>query len=439
MPAIPLTRRAVFAQAWPIMLGQATVPLVGIVDTAVIGRTGDAAALAGVALGGTIINFLFWSFGFLRMGMTGMTAQASGAGDIREVEAMLARGLAIGLAMGAALAALQLLLIPAAFAILAGGADVDAAAKAYVSARFIGAPASLAVFAINGWLLGLGRTRAALGLAMLMNLVNIAACALLVWHWGMGARGVGLGTAIAEWTALLAGLALVASQLRAFADPGRLFDRAALKRLFAVNADIMIRTVALLTLFAWFTNAGARLGAETLAANQVLMQAVALVAFVLDGFAFTAEARIGHAIGAGSRPAMLRAMRLTGEFSLGAAVAFGVLIAAAGAAAIPVLTTNAGVQAQALTLLPFVVILPLVGTPAWLLDGIFIGATDGRSLRNAAILATALYIATDLALRPFDDIGVWLALLASYVFRAAALGARLPRLLAKVAPAPRAP
>ncbi len=432
MSAPPLTRRAVFAQAWPIMLGQATVPLVGIVDTAVIGRTGDAAALAGVALGSTIIAFLFWSFGFLRMGVTGMTAQAAGAGDGREVDAMLVRGLAIGLGLGAGLAALQLVLIPAAFAILAGGAAVDAAARAYVSARFIGAPAALAVFAINGWLLGLGRTRAALGLSVLMNLVNIAACGVLVWHLDMGARGVGLGTAIAEWTALAAGLALVGRHLVAIADIPRLFDRAAMRRVFVVNADIMIRTVALLTLFAWFTNAGARLGAETLAANQVLMQGVALVAFVLDGFAFTAEARVGHAIGAGSRHEMLRAIRLTGEFSLGTAALFALLIAIGGAAAIPAMTTNPAVQSQALALLPFVVVLPLVGCPSWLLDGIFIGATEGRALRNAAILATALYIATDLALRPFGDHGVWIALLASYVFRAVALGAFLPRLLAKL-------
>lgn len=429
--APPLTRRAIIAQAWPIMLGQATVPLVGIVDTAVIGRTGDAVALAGVALGGTIISFLFWSFGFLRMGMTGLTAQASGRRDACEVSALLARGVAIGGGLGIALALAQVVLIPAAFALLAGGAAIDTAARAYVSARFVGAPAALAVFAINGWLLGIGRTRAALLLQVWMNLVNIAACALLVWHLGLGAQGVGLSTAIAEWSALLAGMAIVAPQVRGLAW-GRVFDRAALRRLVAVNTDIMIRTVALLALLAWFANAGARLGAETLAANQILMQAVALVAFVLDGFAFTAEARVGHAIGAGSRTDMVRAIRLTGEFSLAAAILFAGLIALGGAAAIPVMTTNAAVRDQATALLPFVAVLPIVGMPAWLLDGIFIGATEGRSLRNAAILATTLYIATDLALRGRGDTGVWIALLLSYVYRAGALWAYLPRVLRRV-------
>lgn len=429
MPRLALTRRSIFAQAWPIMLGQTTVPLVGIVDVAVIGRTGDAAALAGVALGTTIINFLFWSFGFLRMGMTGMTAQAQGAGDAREVDAMLVRGIAVGLGFGLLLLAVQLLLIPAAFALLAGGPDVDAAARPYVAARFLGAPASLAVFAINGWLLGLGRSRDALALQIVMNLVNAGLDILFVWHFHWGAAGVGLGTACAEWTALVTGVLLVGKHLRASQDLGRLLDGRALKRLFAVNADIMLRTVALLMLFAWLTNAGARLGATALAANQVLLQAVSLVAFVLDGFAFTAESRVGLAIGARSRADLLRAIRLTAEFSFGFAALACVAILVGGAPAIRFLVTHEEVREIAIGFLPFVAILPLLGTPAWLLDGIFIGATGGRALRNAAILATALYIATDLAFRPWGLAGLWAAFLVSYVYRAGALGAYLPGLL----------
>jgi multidrug resistance protein, MATE family len=443
MSRLPLTRRSIFAQAWPIMLGQTTVPLVGIVDVAVIGRTGDVAALAGVALGTTIINFLFWSFGFLRMGMTGMSAQAHGAGDARETDAMLVRGVAVGLGFGVLLLAAQLLLIPAAFALLAGGPDVDAAARPYVAARFLGAPASLAVFAINGWLLGLGRSRTALALQIAMNLVNAGLDILFVWHFGWGAAGVGLGTASAEWTALIVGLLLVGPHLRASRDLGRLLDGKALRRLFAVNADIMIRTVALLTLFAWLTNAGARLGATALAANQVLLQAVALVAFVLDGFAFTAESRVGQAIGSGSRADLVRAIRLTSEFSFGFAALACAAILLAGDPAIAFLVANAEVRAAASALLPFVAILPLLGTPAWLLDGIFIGATAGRALRNAAILATGLYIATDLLFRPWGLWGLWAAFLVSYVYRAGALGAYLPGLLRSlsdpIAPAPAKP
>lgn len=438
MPALPLTRRSIFAQAWPIMLGQTTVPLVGIVDVAVIGRTGDAAALAGVALGTTIVNFLFWSFGFLRMGMTGLTAQAEGAGDTAEVDAMLVRGLAVGLGIGAILAAAQLLLIPAAFAILAGGPEVDAAARPYVAARFLGAPASLAVFAINGWLLGLGRSRTALALQIVMNLVNVGLDILFVWHFGMGARGVGLGTACAEWTALATGALLVAPHLHGLRNRARLLDSTALKRLFAVNADIMVRTVALLLMFAWLANAGARLGTVALAANQVLLQVIALVAFVLDGFAFTAESRVGQAIGARSRADLIRAIRLTGELSFGVAAIACVLIWTAGAPGIAFLVTNEAVRDTASMLLPLVAILPLLGTPAWLLDGIFIGATGGRALRNAAILSTGLYVATDLLLRPWGIWGLWTAFLIAYAYRAAALGAHLPGLLRSLS-APTAP
>ncbi|TPG41459.1 MATE family efflux transporter [Sphingomonas koreensis] len=416
------------------MLGQTTVPLVGLVDTAVIGRTGDAAALAGVALGTTIINFIFWTFGFLRMGMTGMTAQAQGADDAAEVEAMLLRGLALGFGLGLALFVLQIVLIPLAFALLAGGDQLDAAASGYVAARFLGAPASLSVFAINGWLLGLGRTRAALALQIVMNVVNLGLDLLFVGHFGLGARGVGLGTATAEWIALVTGV-LIASRytgglgvLRRF-SAGALFARDAIGRLFAVNADIMVRTLALLLLFGWFTNAGARLGATTLAANQVLMQFVSVSAFVLDGFAFAAESRIGQAIGSGSAALLRRAIRLTGEFCLGSGLVFAALFWIAGRPVINLLTSNADVRAVAYALLPFAAIAPAVGAPAWLLDGVFIGATRGKALCNAAILATALYIATDLLLRPIGAAGMWLALVLSYLYRALTLGAHVPALL----------
>lgn len=442
MTSAPLTRRSIFAQAWPIMLGQTTVPLVGLVDTAVIGRTGDAAALAGVALGTMVINLIFWTFGFLRMGMTGMTAQAQGAGDADEVEAMLLRGIAAGVVLGAGLFALQIVLIPLALNTLAGGGALDTAAGSYVGARFFGAPASLGVFAINGWLLGLGRTRAALGLQIVMNLVNIALDVLFVWHFHMGARGVGLGTACAEWVSLAVGLAIAGRGVdwRRILSPA-LFGGGALKRLFAVNADIMIRTIALLSLFLWFTNAGARLGETALAANYVLLQFVSVSAFVLDGFAFTAESRVGQAIGARSRAAVERAIRLTGEFSLAAGIGFALLFFVAGPSLIAFFATDEGVRAQASALLPFAAIIPAIGVPAWLLDGIFIGATRGKALRNAAILATALYIATDLLFRPFGAQGIWWAFTASYLYRAVTLGAHLSGLLraievAEPAPAP---
>ena len=442
MTAQPLTRRSILTQAWPIMLGQTTVPLVGLVDTAVIGWTGDAAALAGVALGTAIISFIFWAFGFLRMGMTGLTAQAHGRGERTEVDGLLVRGVVAGLGIGAVLVALQILLVPAAFALLAGGGALDAAAREFVTARFLGAPAALGFYAINGWLYGLGRTRETLVLQILVNLVNGVLDILFVWQFDMGARGVGLGTAIAEWVGLIAGIVLVvriAGPRALLGQRAGFLQGAAWVRLFAVNADIMVRTIALLALFLWLANAGARLGTVQLAANHVLMQLVSIFAFVLDGFAFTAESRVGQAVGKRAKGELLRAIRLTGEFSLG----FGLLATLAalffGGALIDLLTTNAEVREAARAVLPLAALAAIVGVPAWLLDGVFIGATQGRALRNAAILATTFYIATDLLLRPLGATGLWLALLASYFFRAGLLAIHLPRLFATVAePAPRA-
>ncbi len=441
MPASPraLTRRAIFAQAWPIMLGQAAIPLVGLVDTAVIGRTGNATALAGVALGATIISMVFWAFGFLRMGMTGLAAQADGAGNVREVDALLLRGIAIGGGIGTALLLLAWPIRELAFALLAGSDSLDAEARGYVTARFFGAPAALCVFAINGWLLGLGRTRAALMLQVVMNIANIALDLLFVWGFGWGATGVGFGTAGAEWIALVVGIVICTRiaglpPLALLRRTGRaaLLDRAALTRLFAVNRDLMIRTVALLLMFAWFANAGARIGTQALAANHVLLQFVNVAAFILDAFAFTAESRVGHAIGAGSRRDFLRAGRLTAEFSLLSGAALALLFLLAGPLLIELLTTDRQVRASAMAFLPFAAAIPLLGMPSWLLDGIFIGATRGAALRNAAVAATAIYIAVDWALRPYGNWGVWTAFLLSYLLRAGALGVQFPALLRSV-------
>ena len=434
--APPLTRRSIFTQAWPIMLGQASIPLVGIVDTAVIGRTGDAVALAGVALGATIISLVFWTFGFLRMGMTGLTAQAQGSGERSEVEALLLRALALGLGLGFVLLAISWPIREAALAILSGTPAVDGEASGYMQGRFIGAPAALAVYAINGWLLGLGRTREALFLQIVMNVANIGLDVWFVWGLGYGAFGVGLGTACAEVTALVLGLVLVgrvagANVLAMLARTPRslLTDRARLAKLFAVNRDIMIRTIALLILFTWFANAGARQGATALAANHVLLQFVSFAAFILDAFAFTAEERVGTAIGQRDRARFLRAIRLTGEFSLASGALLALAFLLAGGPLIDLLTTDPQVREIARTFLPFAALIPLLGMPSWMLDGVFIGATRGKALRNAGVIATVLYVALDLALRPYGNWGVWIAMSASYLLRAGGLAVYFPGLL----------
>jgi MATE family multidrug resistance protein len=426
----------VFAQAWPIILGQALIPLVGVVDVALIGRSGDAGALAGVALGAAVINLVFWTFGFLRMGVTGMTAQAHGAGDGEGVTATLLRALVLGVGVGLLLLLLSPAIVPATLALLSAPPNAAGPAHSFTAARFLGAPAALGFFVINGWLIGLGRTRLALGCQIAMNGINISLDILFVGPCEMGALGVGIGTAIAEWSALAAGILAVRHVLgrgwwhRLFHEHwSTLFSLHGLRPLVAVNIDIMIRTLALLLLFSWFARAGAQLGAVQLAANHILMQLIGVSAYVLDGFAFTAEARVGAAVGAGSRSALLRAIRLTGEFSLLGGLTFCVLFALTGGGLINLVTADPAIRAQAMAMLPYCALIPLLGVPSWLLDGIFIGATRGLILRNAAILATCAYLATDYALRGFGEVGVWSALLASYLYRALSLGVCLPHVL----------
>jgi MATE family multidrug resistance protein len=247
---------------------------------------------------------------------------------------------------------------------------------------------------------------------------------------------VGHAAAGAQWTALAAGLVIVTRiagatplALARRSGAAALFERSALARLFSVNRDLMIRTIALLLLLTWFANAGARLGTMMLAANQVLMQFVNIAAFVLDAFAFTAESRVGNAIGTKSKAQFLRAVRLTGEFSLVCAVLMALGFWLAGDAIIGAITSDPELRQRAARYLAFAALVPLAGMPSWLLDGIFVGATRGHAMRNAAVLATALYVALDLALRPWGATGLWTAFVVSYLLRAVTLSAGLPGLL----------
>ena len=362
------------------MLSQALVPLVGLVDATVIGRTGDASSLAGVALGASLINLIFWTFGFLRMGVTGLTAQAVGGAELDEVDQILWRAMAVALAVGLMLSALSPFYLPTALAMFHVPANAALPASQFTGARLFGAPAALGFYVINGWLLGLGRTRTALACQAIFNVANIGLDVLLVAVFDMHALGVGIGTTIAEWLSLAIGLLAV----RMVRGPAWLagvhrttFRLAPLRRMAGVNANIMVRTIALLLVFAWFARAGARLGTTTLAANHVLLQLVTISAYVLDGFALTAEIRVGMAVGACSRRALRRTIRLVGECSIIGGAAFTALFLIGGKAMVAAITVSGDVRSAAFAMLPLCALVPLIGAPAWLLDGVFIGATRG--------------------------------------------------------------
>lgn len=425
--AEPLTRRRVLALAWPVVLAQIATAATGVVDTAVMGRHGDQVDLAAVGIASVTFSFIYWAFGFLRMATTGLTAQAEGAGDTTEVRAHLQRALFVGATMGVLVLAAFPLLERAALASFQAAHDVEALASTYYRARIWGAPAALMGYAVTGWLLGTGRTRRLLVFQVVLNGVNAGLDGWFVAYLDAGPAGIGAGTAIAEWVSLGVGLWMVREGLPRVHG---ITDGAKLRAMFAANRDILVRTLALLFSFAWFANSGARVSTAALAGNEVLLQFVAVAAFVLDAFAFVAEKEVGEAVGRADAPRLRRAMRLTTEL----AVAFGAAIAATfllvGGPLIDTFVSDTEAREVARTFLPYCAAVPLLGVPAWQLDGAFLGATAGRALRTAAIAATVAYVLTDLLLASrWGNSGVWIALLASYVYRAAALGAFWPRLV----------
>lgn len=434
MSEVLLTRSRVMRLAVPVMLAQAAIAATGVVDTAVMGLYGDKSDLAAVAIASVAFSFIYWGFGFLRMSTTGLVAQAVGRGDHAAAKATLQRGLLIGAAFGLTIFVTSPLLSQVIFAPFGAEPDVVVLADGYFAARVWGAPALLTQYAITGWLLGTGRTGALLAMQIVMNGVNIVLDVWFVAGLGWGPAGIGAGTAIAEWVALAFGLVLIWPSLKKQAN---LLDRPALVALFNANRDILIRTLALLFAFAWFVRSGAQMGTAQLAGNEVLLQFITVAAFVLDGFAFVAEKEVGEAYGARSPRRLRRAMRLTTELAL----VFGALISAlylfGGAMLIEGFIADPDARGAALAFLPYCALVPILGVAAYQLDGFFLGATQGRAMRNASVITTIAYIALDLLLRPaFGNAGVWLAFLAMYIFRAATLGWYLPSLMRATADQP---
>jgi len=413
-----------------VVLAQAATAMTGVVDTAVMGRVGGKAELAAVGVAAVTFSFVYWAFGFLRMSTTGLVAQAEGADDPSQSRAHLQRALIIGAVFGGVLILAARPIEWAALAAFDTATDVETLTRGYYRARIWGAPAALMGYAVTGWLLGTGRTRQLLVFQIVLNVVNASLDAWFagVLHWGPA--GIGMGTAIAEWVALGFGLFVVRGGLR---DPAPLLDRAKLRALFAANRDILIRTLALLFSFAWFVNSGAKVGTAALAGNEVLLQFITVAAFVLDAFAFVAEKEIGRAVGMRSRERLARAMRVTTHLALGFGLALSVVFLVTGSWIIDAFIMDAEARAVAQDYLPYCAVVPILGVPAWQLDGAFLGATRGRALRNAAVLTMVVYVAVDRVLAPrLGNTGVWLALLSMYVVRGVGLGLYWPALLRSV-------
>ena len=435
MPTEPLTHARVLRIAVPIVLSNATIPILGAVDTAVIGQLGQAAPMGAVAMGAVILASFYWIFGFLRMGTTGLVAQARGAGDRAEVAAVLIRALIIGLGAGAVFVAAQNVLFWAAFALAPASPAVEGFARTYLAFRIWGAPATIALYAITGWLIATERTRSVLLVQVLMNGLNVALDLWFVLSLGWGVTGVAIATLIAEYSGLALGLWLCRDALgwAALRDRARIFDAARLARMLAVNGDIMVRSVVLQGAFTAFVFLGAGLGDVTLAANQVLMLFLQFTAYALDGFAFAAEALVGAAVGAGLRSGVRQAALLASQWGIGGAVALALGFWLAGPGIIDLMTTAPEIRLLARAYLPWLAVAPVIGIAAWMLDGIYIGATWTRPMRNAMLQAVGIYaLAVALLVPLFGNHGLWAALMVLNIARAVTLGWRYQGLEAGV-------
>ncbi len=429
-----ITHRRVLTVAVPVVLSNVTVPILGAVDTGVVGQLGQAVPIGAVGIGAIIITAIYWIFGFLRMGTTGLAGQALGQGDRAEYVALLVRALLIAAAAGVGIIALQLPLFYGAFWISPATPEVETLAREYMRIRVFSAPAMIALYGVTGWLIAAERTRAVLIIQVWMNGLNIILDLVFVLGLGWGVGGVAFATFLAEWSGLALGVWLCRD---AFATPlwrawDRVFDRVRLKRMTLVNADIMVRSVLLQAIFLSFLFMGAGLGDVKLAANQILLQFLNITAYAMDGFAFAAEAFVAQALGARNVKTLRRSVILTSIWGQGSCLAMSLAFLLFGGAIIDVLTTAPDVRIEARDYLIYMILAPVLGAASWMLDGIFIGATQTRDMRNMMLLSAIVYAGLLMVFVPmFGNHGLWIAFLISFVLRGVTLAWKYPGIEAR--------
>jgi MATE family multidrug resistance protein len=407
--------REAFRLAWPLILSNLCVPLLGIVDVAVVGHLPEPHYLGAVAIGALVFNVLYFVFGFLRMGTTGLTAQAFGQADGEEVRAGLVRPLILALVIGSLLFLAGGLVVAVSRWLFEPGPAVAIELETYVRVRLLGAPAGLANMVLLGWLLGLQNARGPMALLVVTNAINIALDLIFVLGFGLATQGVAVATVCAEYAGLGLGLWLARRELQGVA--GRfewaVIARAgAFSRLIAVNRDILLRSLSLEIGFVTFTALSSRRGEVILAANAILLNFQTFAASGLDGFAHAAEAMVGRHVGARSREGVRTAVRANLAWSLGLALVLAVFFATFGPIGIRIMTGLENLQAEAYAFLPYMIASPLVSVWAFLFDGVFIGATRTPEMRNGMLVSLAVFLLAAAALVPtLGNHGLWLAFL----------------------------
>lgn len=419
------TQRRVWALAMPMIVSNLSVPLVTMVDSTVAGHLPHAQQLAAVVVGSAVYTMAVWVCGFLRMGTTGFAAQASGRGDGGMLRRVLLQSLLLAALLAVLLTVLAVPALPSVMAMMKPSAGLDALALGYLHLRLFGLPAALASYALIGWFLGVQNARVALGILLITNLVNVALNLLFVLAFGWGVSGIALASVCGEWCGVLFGLAWALRELRR--QPGHMDWRGLRgwqhwRPLLMVNRDIFLRSVALQGVFFTVTALGTRIGDSVVAANALLLNGLMLASFALDGLANAVEALSGHAIGAGDRQALRRSLTVAGGWSLLGSAALAALFALGGHLFVNLQTDLASVREIAYVYVPYLAVLPLVAVWSYLLDGLFIGATRAREMRDTMLVGAVAFALLAWLLRPLGNQGLWLALLAFMAVRAAGMG-----------------
>mgnify|MGYP003110564436 FL=1 len=425
--------RRVLTLTLPIILSNATVPLLGAVDTAVVGHLDSPHYIGAVAVGALIFSYVFWGFGFLRMATTGLAAQAHGRRDANGVRAVFARAAFIAVVAGLAVMVLQYPIIELAMSLIAPSPAVEASARDYFAVRIWASPATLMQYCMLGWLLAMRDSRAVFIFQVVLNSINIILDILFVQGFGWDVRGVAGATVIADYSGVVFGWFLMQPHLKRLGGTWRgigILDRAQLSKLMKINGDIFVRTLALTSAFALFTSFSARFGEVTLAANAVLQNFLMFGSFALDGFAHAAETLVGQAYGAERRKQFLWAVRKTTIWSIISAVVMAALFAAAGPWIIDGLTSIPEVRAASYEYLVWAVILPITGVLGFQFDGVFLGAMQTKQWRNMMLLSVAIYgLFAWWAVETGSNHMLWAAFNAFFLLRGVTLALLFPTII----------
>lgn len=418
--------------ALPSILSNITVPLLGLIDVAIVGHMGSANYIGAIAVGGMAFNIIYWIFAFLRMGTSGLTAQALGRRSFTDVIHMFIRSLVIGFSIAFVLLLMQYPLREIIYRLISPDPDIYALATTYFNICIWGAPATLGLYSLTGWFIGMQNTRAPMVIAIAQNIINILASLCLVFGLGMKIEGVALGTVIAQYAGLLMGLGIWRRhylRLQKYIAKEELWKQEELSRFFHVNKNIFLRTFCLVAVMLYFTSAGAQQGELILAANTILMELYLLVSYVMDGFAFAGEALGGRFIGAQHQKAFDELLRRLTFWSSLVALAFTLVYVLLGKGILHLLTDEQAVISTAMTYLYGAALVAITGAGAFILDGIFIGATATRDMLLSVFLSTLLFFVLYFLLRDvWGNHGLWLAYNAYLASRGLVLYLRLGKL-----------